>query len=299
MRGKPGGGLTVQIIGDDRVPPLVSIASPQDGLKTKGTTITVSGRASDATTSVASVAINGLPATITGDTFEAKVTLVEGPNIITALATDSVGNQAQASITIIRDTTPPTVTIIDPPNLATFNFSFISVAGQVDDSEASVTVNGIPAVISGGVFNLTLDIGEGTRFNNSKDQFTNPLIKQEYSKAFTDSKPGTETSHEEDGWILRDADGNISFHRWPPGGRKGISPDIFPDSNGQVDGKDVIGGFHTHPTDGGPPSGRDINTTKGLGFDNYVISKDNNIYRIDGKTGTVSDIGDVSDLPGQ
>ncbi len=164
VRGKPGGGLTVQIIGDDRVPPLVSITSPQDGLKTKETQITVTGTASDATTSVSSVTINGLPATITGDTFEAKVTLVEGPNIITAIATDAVGNQAQASITIIRDTTPPAVTIIDPPNLAVFNFSFISVAGTVDDPEASVTVNGSSALVSGGVFNLTLDIGEGTRF---------------------------------------------------------------------------------------------------------------------------------------
>ncbi len=164
VRGKPGGGLTVQIIGDDRIPPLISITSPKDGLKTKETQIRVTGSASDATTSVASVTINGLPATITGDTFEADVTLVEGSNIISAIATDQVGNQAQASITIIRDTTPPAVTIIDPPNLAVFNFSFISVAGTVDDPEASVTVNGSSALVSGGVFNLTLDIGEGTRF---------------------------------------------------------------------------------------------------------------------------------------
>ena len=98
VRGKPGGGLTVQIIGNDIVPPLVSITQPSDGLKTKETLITVTGRASDVTTSVSSVTVNGSPATLTGEAFEAKMTLVEGPNTITALATDLVGNQAQVSI---------------------------------------------------------------------------------------------------------------------------------------------------------------------------------------------------------
>lgn len=86
VRGKEGSGFTLEIIGDDRVPPLVSITAPVNGLKTKETIIKVSGTASDATTSVVSVTVNGQPATIIGETFEAQVTSSEGPNTITALA---------------------------------------------------------------------------------------------------------------------------------------------------------------------------------------------------------------------
>lgn len=75
-----------------------------------------------------------------------------------------MGNQAQVSITVIRDTTPPNVAITNPANLSTFNTNTITVSGIVDDPEANVSVNGSPALISGGAFNLTLDIGEGTRF---------------------------------------------------------------------------------------------------------------------------------------
>ena len=167
LRSAPGSGFALEIIGNDLVPPLVSITSPANGLKTKETLITVTGRASDTTTSVASVTVNGVAVTLSGETFEAKVTLVEGPNIISALATDAVGNQAQVSITVTRDTTPPNVAIISPANLSTFNTNTITVSGTASDSTtsvASVTVNGLPVAVSGGAFSLTLDIGEGTRF---------------------------------------------------------------------------------------------------------------------------------------
>ena len=69
-------------------------------------TISVLGTVTDA--SATTVQVNGLPATVTGTTFQATgIQLVEGPNTITAIATDAAGNQATKSITVSLDTQPP------------------------------------------------------------------------------------------------------------------------------------------------------------------------------------------------
>ena len=64
------------------------------------------------------------------------------------------------------DNTPPSVTILSPPNGVTFTTSPITVRGMVDDPLASVTVNGIPATVqSDSAFTLegiTLQEGENT-----------------------------------------------------------------------------------------------------------------------------------------
>jgi len=69
-------------------------------------TITVLGTVTDA--SATTVQVNSIPAIVTGTTFQANgVQLVEGQNTITAIATDTAGNQATKSITVYLDTQPP------------------------------------------------------------------------------------------------------------------------------------------------------------------------------------------------
>jgi len=68
-------------------------------------TIAVDGTISEP---VASVVVNGLPATVTNLTFHAEgIQLIEGPNTIAATATDLAGNRATTSITVYLDTQPP------------------------------------------------------------------------------------------------------------------------------------------------------------------------------------------------
>ena len=54
-----------------------------------------------------------------------------------------------------EDTVPPEVTLTSPANLSFFNDSPIVVTGEVSDDAEQVTVNGVPATLSGQVFTAT------------------------------------------------------------------------------------------------------------------------------------------------
>jgi len=60
------------------------------------------------------VTVNGNPATLTEDGFSADVTLTEGENTITAIATDLADNSASVSVKVTLDTLPPVITIRSP-----------------------------------------------------------------------------------------------------------------------------------------------------------------------------------------
>ena len=70
---------------------------------------------------------------------------------------DPTGNRTTAPMieAFLRgflDTIPPLVTITVPPNLSLFSTSPITVSGSVDDDRATVTVNGVSAVVTDGNF---------------------------------------------------------------------------------------------------------------------------------------------------
>ena len=135
-----GYGMTdaLAAFGTDATPPVLTIISPTNGASIANDTITVTGTASDAS-GIASVTVNGALANGAADwsTWSAEVTLTEGPNIITAVATDNVGNQNTTTITIYFEststlsigsaTTPPNSTITIPVSVANVtNISGIS-----------------------------------------------------------------------------------------------------------------------------------------------------------------------------
>lgn len=103
----------------DTVAPTLNLTSPADNLKTNEDTVTVSGTTNDATSSPVTVTINGDPVTVQSNgSFSKAVTLTEGENTITVIATDS----ADKSTTIVRHVTKDTgapvfvsVEIVDNP----------------------------------------------------------------------------------------------------------------------------------------------------------------------------------------
>ena len=86
----------------DTTPPVISIASPADGLTVETPAVTVSG----VTEPGASLDVNGMSAVVEADgSFSCVVILVNGTNTITATVTDLWGNSADASVN---------VTFVDP-----------------------------------------------------------------------------------------------------------------------------------------------------------------------------------------
>jgi hypothetical protein len=98
-------------------PPQLSVRSPENGATVAATSITVAGSVSSLGTAP-TVKVNGQTAVVSGGEFALAVALHEGANPITVVATDSLDQKTQASISVIRDMTAPTVAFTGvPPTL--------------------------------------------------------------------------------------------------------------------------------------------------------------------------------------
>jgi hypothetical protein len=100
--------------------------------------------------------INGQEVVVNADgSWSATVTLAEGLNTITIVATDGAGNSASTDVTVTRDTAPPLITLGTFPTLiqereacdrsadATEGYlCYVTISGSVDDPDAAVFING-------------------------------------------------------------------------------------------------------------------------------------------------------------
>jgi hypothetical protein len=134
--------------------PQVEIDSPADLSYIASTTVEVRGSVSDP---AAAVKVNGIEALVSGNTFVAQnVPLIEGGNILTATAISDPDRIGADSITVVRDLTPPHVAIYQPRDGAELFEATTTVSGLVNDivagtvnaSEVTVTVNGRPAAVA-------------------------------------------------------------------------------------------------------------------------------------------------------
>src|SRR6185369_5825278 len=91
----------------DATAPQIAITSPANGEVVTSLQIAVTGTVSDA--SLAGVTVNGVTATLDAGagTFSAVVALADGANTLTAVATDRGGHTAQATVTVLLDSLPP------------------------------------------------------------------------------------------------------------------------------------------------------------------------------------------------
>lgn len=140
--------------------PTVEITSPEDLGFLASTTVDVSGTVSDP---AATVSVNGSPASVSGGTFTAlDIPLIEGGNLLTAVATDSQGHVGTDTIQVVRDLTPPRVVVSYPKDGARVFEAAVAVSGMVNDivagtvnaSEVAVTVNGRPAAVANRSFSV-------------------------------------------------------------------------------------------------------------------------------------------------
>jgi len=164
------------------IPPVAAITEPADLSVFGAGPVTVRGMVDDPT---ATVMVNGIPAAVSANAFTASgVPLREGGNALVAVATDPFGSVGTASITVVLDTTPPTVRIEAPangalvtePRVTVFGLITDIVTGTVNAVEATVTVNGLPAQVSNRGFlvrDVPLQPGWNSLVAEARDQAGN------------------------------------------------------------------------------------------------------------------------------
>jgi hypothetical protein len=131
------------------------------------------------------ITVNGVPATNAGSTFKADgIILREGNNLITATGTNTGGAAGTASVNVVLDTTPPTISIDSPTNQAIVTSPQIEVTGLVNDvvtgtvnaAQVSVTINGVEAEVANRGFmaeNVLLVPGQNVITAVAKDRVGN------------------------------------------------------------------------------------------------------------------------------
>ncbi|MDQ1833273.1 hypothetical protein [Massilia scottii] len=130
----------------------IAITSPADGAYINTPVLTIHGNAGDG---AALVKINGIAAPLSDKRFAAAVPLNEGPNTVTAVATNSNGSTSTSSVQVMLDTTAPKVEIYSPAAGASTSAAVVTVSGVVNDivvgtvnpQQATVAVNGVAAEV--------------------------------------------------------------------------------------------------------------------------------------------------------
>ena len=94
-----------------------------------------------------------------------KIPQIDGLNPFTAVAADAEGEERESTVSFLRDTVPPRLTITSPPDRSFVNGPSAVITGIVDDPEAIVRFDffGPVVPVDNGVFQLTAALPiEGT-----------------------------------------------------------------------------------------------------------------------------------------
>lgn len=163
--------------------PAIEITAPPDLATLTSTTVRVEGVVDDPS---AAVDVNGVSATLLSDgRFAADgVPLVEGGNVLAATVRTAEGSVNTASVHVVRDLTAPNVEITTPPDGAVVTIDRVAVSGLVNDlvagtvnaQEATVTVNGVAALVRNRNFlvaDIPLVLGENLLTARAVDESGN------------------------------------------------------------------------------------------------------------------------------
>jgi len=149
----------------DTTLPALTISSLANGAYTNKVTLNISGNASDEG-GIKSVTVNDQAVSVNADgSFSYALTLVEGVNTITTIATDNAGNQQVDTRTVTFDLNAPVLAVSAPADNSTTTQSFITVTGTISEtSTVSISVNGgspQSAAITGNTYSATVNLVAG------------------------------------------------------------------------------------------------------------------------------------------
>lgn len=93
----------------DTVAPNLNVTNPTDGLVTNVPSITIEGTVADITSGLASLTVNGKTVSVSDGAFSSVITLSQGVNNITIIATDNAGKQTTITRTVTLNTIAPVI----------------------------------------------------------------------------------------------------------------------------------------------------------------------------------------------
>lgn len=155
----------------DAVAPQVTITYPPDGTIFKTLDAFIEADVLDSSPTTVTTAPAGLEEQLLGGggSISGWIPLVEGENTLTVSAVDAAGNVGGTSVTVFRDTTPPTVTVVSPANGAVVADSPVSVTFDVyDEFPSTLFFGGLVVSLPPGANQVTIEetLVEGTNFKN-------------------------------------------------------------------------------------------------------------------------------------
>ena len=111
----------------DTVPPTLNVTSPANGSITSNQSCVVAGTTNDSTSSPVTLTVNGSAVTVgSNGAFSTTVTLKEGSNTITVVATDAAGKTTTVTRTVTLDTSAPVISSVSiAPNPANTGASMV------------------------------------------------------------------------------------------------------------------------------------------------------------------------------
>jgi hypothetical protein len=147
----------------ERAAPVPTITSPAENATVRGPTVTINGTlAADAGAGVTATCTAGaepVTAVVTATSFSCELpSLADGPTTIVVTFRRSATNAATAELHVTVDGTGPSLSVTAPADGSWTAASSVTVSGTASDgvleTPVAVTVNGVPAIVTGTTFTL-------------------------------------------------------------------------------------------------------------------------------------------------
>ena len=159
LKGKPGGQLTVEIVGIDDIVPLISNLTPSSGALLNNSQPRISAQYSD---DISGIDINSLVVLLDGNDVvsESNITptsfdftpndpLSDGIHTLFVSLQDNAGNQAQTTITFTTDITSPVITNVNPADGSTTSNAQPTFSANYNDATSGIDINSAKITLDG------------------------------------------------------------------------------------------------------------------------------------------------------